>query len=93
MPLTYGGFCRATRLVVTDQTAANQLCGLINDAALAEDHNDFDGKLRYLAEYQRTIDDLADRGIISIAAGRHVGVINFGMCDGSVRFVSDSIGP
>ena len=87
--LSYGGLCRATRLVVTDKTAADHLCGLIDQAALAEDHKDVDAKLMYLAEYQKAIEDLAGRGIISEATSRHSGTILWAMGDGSVRFTGD----
>ena len=93
MPISYSGLCRATRLIVTDQATAEQLCGLINEASLAEDHNDINGKLFYLGEYQKAIDDLANRGIISAYRSRHTGAMIFAMGDGSVRFVSPSISP
>jgi hypothetical protein len=98
--LSYAGLCRATRLVVTDQAAANQLCGLLDEAALAEDHHDTEAKLTYLAEYWRTVNGLVGV-VISEANSAHTAgmMVCLGdgsvrlMGDGSVRFVSESISP
>jgi prepilin-type N-terminal cleavage/methylation domain-containing protein len=82
--LSYAGLCRTTKQVVTDQGAAEQLCSLISQAELAEDHRDIEAKLMYLSEYQRRVDSLIGTAVTS-AGARHIGVINAAMCDGSVR--------
>jgi prepilin-type N-terminal cleavage/methylation domain-containing protein len=87
--LSYAGLCRATRIVVTDQAAADQLCSLLDQAALAEDHGDLDAKLFYLAQYQRSIDDLVVNAIISEADAHHLGGLLACLGDGSIR----NIGP
>ena len=86
--ISFEGVCRQTRLVVTDQTAADQLCGLLDQAALAEDHHDTPLKITYLAEYWRTVNSLVGVAI-SEANTAHTGGMLACLSDGHVRFMGD----
>ena len=76
---------RATRLFVTDQTAADQLSDLVSKAELAEDHHD---TVANLAEYWRILESLIGVAI-SEANSAHVGGMLACLGDGSVRFMAD----
>ena len=98
--VSFEGQCRTTRLFVTDRTAADQLCGLLDQAALAEDHRDTPLKIMYLAEYWRIVTSLVGVAISETNAAHAGGMlacladgsVRF-MGDGSVRFVSNSVSP
>lgn len=89
--LSYKGLCRATKLVVTDQGQAVQLCSFLDQAALAGDHGNTEAKLMFLSEYHDTLYN--PYITIDYVERSRLGGMNVCMADGSVRFMKPGISP
>lgn len=87
--LSYRGLCRATKLVVTDQQAAAQLCGFLDEAESAEDRGDTEAKLMYLSEYHNALYN--PYITIDYVERARLGGIHVCMADGSVRFIGPGL--
>jgi hypothetical protein len=87
--VSYRGLCRATKAVVMDEQAAAQLCGFLDQAALAEERGDTESKLMYLSEYHNALYN--PYITIDYVERARLGGIHVCMADGSVRFIKPGL--